>query len=461
MPSRPRHPFARSLPTRLAALGLVPLLAALVLPSPAVAVPPVTGAAVSSIAASSAANARIVRVETARIKARPLGSAVSMSVAGLTGSSIYAKSSVTPRLGASNMKLVTAVTAMRTMGLNHTLPTTVVQGTGAREVVLVAGGDPMLTSTNLRDLARYTAAALAAQWPAAPAVPVAGPPSQPTPLGYSVRIDDSLFPAPTLAPGWPSSYQPYVVRPVRALVRDGRLLWDTGADAGIYFTAALQAALREQLARAGRTDLAVAARYAGRTVVPKEAPVLVRFAGHSVRAALSWMLLVSENQVAEMMFRLSARAAGYPATWAGGRAAATRAMADLQIRTTGLVLADGSGVSRSDRLTTLALIQLLRTAASPAHPELSALRSMLPVSGISGTLAHRFRDGLSRCARGLVAAKTGTLHDVVALSGYTTGRDGLTKVFSIMVNARPERSYSVTDTRRAVDLLATTVNGCA
>ena len=112
------------------------------------------------------------------------------------------------------------------------------------------------------------------------------------------------------------------------------------------------------------------------------------------------------------------------------------------MRTTGLVLADGSGVSRADRLTTTALVQLLRRAASPANPELNRLRSMLPVSGVSGTLKASQRplhDGPSKCARGKVSAKTGTLHDTIALSGYTRGADGRDKIFSIMVNDRPER----------------------
>lgn len=463
MQARSHRPAHRVLPTRLVAFGLGALLVVGLLPSttaeaatPARTVPTLV---TSTLVTPTAANARIVRVEAYRIKARPLGGQVSMSVSSLTGPSIYAHYSVTPRLGASNMKLVTAVTAMRTMGLNRLLPTTVVQGATDRDVVLVGGGDPMLTSANLAGLAQQSATTLAASAPA-PVPPVPGAaPVAPIPVKYTVRIDDSLFAPPTLASGWPSNYQPYVVRPVRALVRDGRLLWDTGADAGNYFTAVVRAHLLAQLK--GRADIAVAVTFTGRTVAASTAPVIARFAGHSVHSALSWMLLVSENQVAEMMFRLSARATGYPATWAGGRAAATTTLARLGIRTTGLVLADGSGVSRSDRLTTFSLMQLLQLAASPVHPELSALRGMLPVAGTSGTLTNRFGNGLSRCARGRVQAKTGTLHDTVALSGYTTGTDGRTKVFAILVSPRPERAYSVAATRASVDVLATTVTGCA
>jgi D-alanyl-D-alanine carboxypeptidase/D-alanyl-D-alanine-endopeptidase (penicillin-binding protein 4) len=463
MQVRSHRPARRALPARLAVFGLGALLVVGLLPTTAAeAETParsVTALVTPAVVTPAAANARIVRVEAARIKARPLGGQVSMSVANLTGSSIYAHYSVTPRLGASNMKLVTAVTAMRTMGLNRLLPTTVVQGGTNRDVVLVGGGDPMLTSANLTGLAQQTATALAAKAPA-PVPPVPGAaPVAPVPVKYTVRIDDSLFAAPSLAPGWPSDYQPSVVRPVRALVRDGRLLWDSSADAGNYFTAAVRANVLARLK--GRPDLAVTVTFTGRTVAAPAAPAIARFAGHSVRSVLSWMLLVSENQVAEMMFRLSARAAGYPATWAGGRAAATTTLARMGIRTTGLVLADGSGVSRSDRLTSCALMQLLQVAASPAHPELSALRGMLPVAGRSGTLTNRFGNGLSRCAKGRVQAKTGTLHDVVALAGYTTGTDGRTKVFAILVSPRPERAYSVASTRASVDLLATTVTGCA
>jgi D-alanyl-D-alanine carboxypeptidase/D-alanyl-D-alanine-endopeptidase (penicillin-binding protein 4) len=424
---------------------------------------------------TAAANARIARKIPKRLHAKALGKHVSVKVADLqAGRQIFTKAPNKPKLPASNMKLVTAVTAMSTIGLDTRLPTTVVgEGKAGRKVVLVGGGDPVLTSTQLRTLATRTAKALVTKLTATPPAtdppvtepPVTDPPAPPTsPKAVKLKVffDDSLFSPPSLAPGWPASYVPYVVRPVRPLVRDGRGGSDTATDAGRYFADKVRAKVAKRVA--ADDDLAVTVRFKGRTTAADDATEIARFAGNHLSSALSWMLLVSDNNIAEMLYRLSAVKSGRPGTWQGGAKTAMATMASLGVRTAGLVLADGSGVSRSDRLTSSALVQLLRRAADPAHPELNALRSMLPVSGVSGTLKAsngRYTTGKSRCARGAISAKTGTLHDTIALSGYTTGADGRDKVFSVLVNQRPERRYSPLSTRRAVDVIAATVNGCA
>jgi D-alanyl-D-alanine carboxypeptidase/D-alanyl-D-alanine-endopeptidase (penicillin-binding protein 4) len=371
---------------------------------------------------------------------------------------VWSRLSSTPRLPASTMKLVTATTAMTTMGTARRLPTRIVSGSGSRDLVLVAGGDPLLTSGDLSRLAATTAARLVATLPAAPLTP----PTSRTSVGFTVHIDDSLFAPATSAPGWVRGYVPSVVRPVRALVRDRRSNSDTSADTGRYLTVELRRRVAAALG-ASRPDLAVNIWWHGRERAPRSAPVLAAYAGHTVGSALAAMLLVSDNDIAEMMYRLSAVASGRAGSWRGGEATARATMAKLGVPLSGLALRDGSGVSRSDRLTASALVTLLRAAQSPRNRQLAGLRAMLPVAGVSGTLKAsngRFTTAPSRCARGIVRAKTGTLHDVVALAGYTTGRDGRLKVFAILVNSRPERRYSPLATRRAVDALAATVTGC-
>ena len=126
-------------------------------------------------------------------------------------------------------------------------------------------------------------------------------------------------------------------------------------------------------------------------------------------------------------------------------------------------LRDGSGVSRTDRLTPKFLTDALTLALNTqAHPQFKTFMSSLPIGGRTGTLSSgtgRFTTWPSRCAAGQVFAKTGSLYDTIGLSGYVWGQDGQLKVFSALVNNRPLR-YSQLATRQAVDGLVATVNGC-
>ena len=116
---------------------------------------------------------------------------------------------------------------------------------------------------------------------------------------------------------------------------------------------------------------------------------------------------------------------------------------------------DGSGLSVDNRLTAHALTQLLvRTWDQLAYQ--SKLLASLPGPGEPGTLRSRFRGGRDEP---VIFAKTGTLFDTIGLSGYTKGADGELKIFSALVNNRPQ-SYSPLSTRQAVDGIVATVNGC-
>jgi D-alanyl-D-alanine carboxypeptidase/D-alanyl-D-alanine-endopeptidase (penicillin-binding protein 4) len=92
-------------------------------------------------------------------------------------------------------------------------------------------------------------------------------------------------------------------------------------------------------------------------------------------------------------------------------------------------LFDGSGLSPEDRIAPRAYTQLLAYAAR--QPWGAAWRDTLPVAGVDGTLAGRFSNST---LRGRLWAKTGTLSEVNALSGYLTAASGKTLAFSILVN---------------------------
>jgi D-alanyl-D-alanine carboxypeptidase/D-alanyl-D-alanine-endopeptidase (penicillin-binding protein 4) len=90
-------------------------------------------------------------------------------------------------------------------------------------------------------------------------------------------------------------------------------------------------------------------------------------------------------------------------------------------------IANGSGLSREDRMTAGALAQLLQYAwASPLMPE---LMSSLPISGQDGTLRpSRWR------ANGNAHLKTGSLRDVASIAGIVHGAGGRRYVLVAMVN---------------------------
>ncbi len=92
------------------------------------------------------------------------------------------------------------------------------------------------------------------------------------------------------------------------------------------------------------------------------------------------------------------------------------------------VFYDGSGLSGHDLVTPRATARLLQYAAT--QPWFTAWKASLPVGGVDGSLEHRFT---AAPLKGHVFAKTGTLGEARALSGYLDCAGGRTVIFSIMV----------------------------
>jgi len=118
-------------------------------------------------------------------------------------------------------------------------------------------------------------------------------------------------------------------------------------------------------------------------------------------------------------------------------------------------LADGSGLSRQNLVSPEAIVQTLKRMAQT--PQAIVYRASLPTAGANGTLGRRF---LNTAAQGNLQAKTGTLTGVSALSGYLDVPGYQPLVFSIMVN---QSDQSPTTQRQAIDeivLLLTRLRSC-
>ncbi|GAA3542001.1 D-alanyl-D-alanine carboxypeptidase [Aeromicrobium flavum] len=336
---------------------------------------------------------------------------------------------------ASTTKLLTAVAVLDQWGPDATFTTSVVRD-GDR-LVLVGGGDPYLTATRTKgsSVERADLATLAA----ATAKQVG---RTPVTLGYDV----SLFSGPAVSPAWEEGYVGGVVAPVSPLWIDrGRVgagrSTDPAGDAARRFAELLRS----------------------RGVPVNGTPTQVEAAGTpvaSVRSArlariVEAFLADSDNEVAEVLLRQAALKAGEPGSFAGGAKVVAQVLGDAGVSTDGLVLNDGSGLSRKNRIAAATLAEAMVEVS--AAPRLGAVLTGLPVGGFSGTLENRY-DRAGR-ARGLVRAKTGTLTGVHSLAGIVTLPGARPVAFAVM--ADDTEGINPLVTQAALDAVATAMAGCA
>ncbi len=145
---------------------------------------------------------------------------------------------------------------------------------------------------------------------------------------------------------------------------------------------------------------------------------------------------VSQNLHAELTERLLGRllaASGSDGQDAGSIADGARVvrqfMLSAGVAKDDFFFYDGSGMSANDLIAPRAYTTLLMYAARQPWGE--AWKSTFPVAGVDGTLGNRFK---TSPLKGKLFAKTGTLNEVNALSGYLTAASGRTLAFSILIN---------------------------
>jgi D-alanyl-D-alanine carboxypeptidase/D-alanyl-D-alanine-endopeptidase (penicillin-binding protein 4) len=138
----------------------------------------------------------------------------------------------------------------------------------------------------------------------------------------------------------------------------------------------------------------------------------------------------SNNLYAQLvLLQAGARRPGQAGSSQQGLVAMTAWMAKAGLTPGDAVLEEGSGLSRKNLLKPDGIVQLL--TYMERQPQAAAFRSLLPLAGVDGTLRQRLED---TAAQGNLAAKTGTMRNTNALSGYVTGAGGERLAFAIMRN---------------------------
>jgi D-alanyl-D-alanine carboxypeptidase/D-alanyl-D-alanine-endopeptidase (penicillin-binding protein 4) len=201
------------------------------------------------------------------------------------------------------------------------------------------------------------------------------------------------------------------------------------------------AALREALSEAGMGVDGPARAVALKEPPAPGEPLLVR--RMALRPVLEKMLRRSHNHYAEQVVKTVGAESGGVGSWESGLGRAGRVLRGIGIEPGQFELDDGSGLSRRNRLSPLAVTILLEKVRH--RPYGDEFVAMLPVAGRDGTLRSRLTEAPYA---GNVRAKTGYLNGVGALSGYARTRSGVEVAFCILVNdsENPPGTYSMRET---------------
>ncbi|MDI4634417.1 D-alanyl-D-alanine carboxypeptidase/D-alanyl-D-alanine-endopeptidase [Pelomonas sp. V22] len=164
---------------------------------------------------------------------------------------------------------------------------------------------------------------------------------------------------------------------------------------------------------------------------PAGALVLASHQGRPLTEVVRRMLKPSDNPLTRLVYlSLGAKAAQVEEET---RTAADRAVrewfAAKGITTEGLVLDNGSGLSRSERISPAQMAGLLLAASDGNW--LPELQQALPIAGFDGTMSRRLKDSP---AANRARLKTGTLRDAVGLAGFVPDSQGRVWVVAAMVN---------------------------
>jgi len=380
-----------------------------------------------------------------------LGSSVGLTIRDAsTGAHLLDVSPHVPRIPASTAKLLTASAVMSTLDPARTFATRAVRGAGANDVILVAGGDTLLSPgkgnpaavagrAGLADLAGQTARALKAQGVSS----------------VRLHIDDRYALGARYAPGWfPADIRAGLTGPVAMLGLSTQRPAPNRA-ASIDPVLSTARAFGKALTAEGIT----VARAIDRATSPEGAPDLGVVRSAPVAAVMALAMDASDNALTESLARQGAVQAGRPTSFAAVTAWVKQTVASTGVDMRGVTLIDTSGLSSGTLIPARALGDVLSLAAGGKNPALRGVVAQLPVAGLTGTLADRFVKGSTHPAAGIVRAKTGTLTGASSLAGTVVDKDGRLLTFAILADkVRPD--VGTLTARAALDRIVATLAAC-
>lgn len=389
--------------------------------------------------------------------------AVSVSIKDVkSGKTVYELNPKQPMMPASTLKMLTLAVSLDTLGTDYEFKTQLYKNKN-NELFLKLGADPFLRSKSLRTL-------------------IASAKEKKVVSPKSVYIDDFIFDSNEWGEGWQWDDDLNPLMPKYSSYNiDGNLLGivvaptTKGAPANIFTSKFYPTTFMNLVTTGDETDFELSRKnyispdiitvegtvakqtvkmipvnhpkryfllrleeairnekydYYGRFTqkkLPSQNVYLIDEIKTPVKAAIPAILMNSNNFVAETVFK----AAGAKFVNNTGSLDNSLKMFEAfckkeNLNPEDIKIVDGSGVSKNNIMTADFMTEFLIRESQ--KPNFEIMKKMLPTAG-EGTLQNRmlyFKDNLR--------AKTGTLADVSAISGYLTSRSGKLYAFDIMIN---------------------------
>ncbi len=211
--------------------------------------------------------------------------------------------------------------------------------------------------------------------------------------------------------------------------RPGKIGPVTIRDPGLHFGQVLRAVLTAKGIRVGGD--VVRERVRLKSDGTPEAGHLVAIQRTPMSRALSRAGKDSLGMMAEGLIKSLGRKQSGVGSWDSGRTAVKSFLQKAGVSTEGLVIDDGSGLSRRNRVSPIAMTQVLRFVQGTSPAAFDALCKGLSKAGIDGTLDDRLR---GPDTRGRIFGKTGYINGVRTLSGYVHTKSGKWLAFAFFYN---------------------------
>jgi D-alanyl-D-alanine carboxypeptidase/D-alanyl-D-alanine-endopeptidase (penicillin-binding protein 4) len=351
-----------------------------------------------------------------------LGNLEAQVVNAKTGQVLFDRNGGKPGPTASVLKTLTSAAALAVLGPDYRVSTTVLKTATPGQLVLVGGGDVTLSRLPSGQASFYTGAPKIQDLADQAKQALGGQPVT------SIVVDTSLFGGPVWQPSWDEQEERVVegsTSYITALQVDG----DRDDPTAIESPRST-----DPVGRAVQTFQ----QYLGTNVpvtagaTPAGAQQIAIVQSQPVTTLIDQAMRVSDNTIMEELARLVAIKTGAGNTFAAENAGVIAGLKPYGIDTTGIHIADGSGLSGDNAVPPSYLTQLFIKVLNRQNG-LGVVYDGLPVSGQSGTLASGYNrfTGDNAVARGAVHAKTGWIDNGYTLSGIVDAADGTQLTFAV------------------------------